>query len=214
MAQCAHRSARRGHRSLTLSSGVLGGSARYRSPSFCLASRAIGLMTSWRLCCVGCARHEGFSFDRSASGVMNMPIFARYVGIDYSGARTPTASLKGLRVYMAEGDAKPAEVLPPPSPRKYWSRRGVAATTRERMGRARLIPSLWAGSAPEARVSAILAGRPCRILASRMRQLPRGYRGGYTGGYRIPQLFSRFRLNNAAGSTRSACRPEHSSPRL
>ena len=126
MAQCAHRSARRGHRSLTLSSGVLGGSARYRSPSFCLASRAIGLMTSWRLCCVGCARHEGFSFDRSASGVMNMPIFARYVGIDYSGAQTPTASLKGLRVYMSEGDAKPAEVLPPPSPRKYWSRRGVA----------------------------------------------------------------------------------------
>ena len=45
-----------------------------------------------------------------------MPAFARYVGIDYSGAETPTASLKGLRVYLAEGDAPPVEVLPPPSP--------------------------------------------------------------------------------------------------
>jgi hypothetical protein len=30
-------------------------------------------------------------------------IFARYIGIGYSGAQTPTASLKGLRVYLAEG---------------------------------------------------------------------------------------------------------------
>jgi hypothetical protein len=30
-----------------------------------------------------------------------MPAFARYIGIDYSGAQTPTASLKGLRVYCA-----------------------------------------------------------------------------------------------------------------
>ncbi len=48
-----------------------------------------------------------------------MPSFTRYIGIDYSGAQTPTASLKGLRVYLAEGDAAPVEVLPPPSPRKY-----------------------------------------------------------------------------------------------
>jgi hypothetical protein len=41
--------------------------------------------------------------------------FARYVGIDYSGAQTPTASLKGLRVYVAEADAPPIEVAPPPS---------------------------------------------------------------------------------------------------
>ncbi len=52
--------------------------------------------------------------------------FARYIGIDYSGAQTPTSSLKGLRVYMAESDAGPIEVLPPPSPRKYWTRRGIA----------------------------------------------------------------------------------------
>ncbi len=55
-----------------------------------------------------------------------MPAFAQYIGIDYSGAKTPTASLKGLRVYLAEGDAAPQEVLPPPSPRKYWTRRGIA----------------------------------------------------------------------------------------
>ncbi len=55
-----------------------------------------------------------------------MSFFARTIGIDYSGAQTPTASLPGLRVYLAEGDAPPAEVLPPPSPRKYWTRRGIA----------------------------------------------------------------------------------------
>jgi hypothetical protein len=55
-----------------------------------------------------------------------MPTFARTIGIDYSGAETPTASLKGLRVYMAEGCAQPVEVPPPPSPRKYWTRKGIA----------------------------------------------------------------------------------------
>jgi hypothetical protein len=49
-------------------------------------------------------------------------MFNRFIGIDYSGAQTPTASLKGLRVYLAEGDAQPVEVLPPPSPRKHWTR--------------------------------------------------------------------------------------------
>nr|WP_295740341.1 hypothetical protein [uncultured Acidocella sp.] len=52
--------------------------------------------------------------------------FSRYIGIDYSGAETPNASLKGLRVYLAEGDAQPEEVLPPAGTRKYWSRRGIA----------------------------------------------------------------------------------------
>ena len=56
----------------------------------------------------------------------SVPAFDRYVGIDYSGAKTPDDSLKGLRVYMADGDAEAAEVQPPPSPRKYWTRRGIA----------------------------------------------------------------------------------------
>jgi hypothetical protein len=63
-----------------------------------------------------------------------MPAFARTIGIDYSGAETPTASLKGLRVYQAEGDGMPVEALPPPSPRKYWTRKGIAEWLVERLG--------------------------------------------------------------------------------
>jgi hypothetical protein len=59
--------------------------------------------------------------------------FDRYVGIDYSGAQTPTSSLKGLRVYMADRESEPAEVQPPPSPRKYWTRRGIAEWLLERL---------------------------------------------------------------------------------
>jgi hypothetical protein len=36
--------------------------------------------------------------------------FERYIGIDYSGAQTPTASLPGLRAYLAEGDALAVEI--------------------------------------------------------------------------------------------------------
>lgn len=52
--------------------------------------------------------------------------FHRYIGIDYSGAETADASLKGLRVFEAGCGSLPAEVGPPPSPRKYWTRRGLA----------------------------------------------------------------------------------------
>jgi hypothetical protein len=62
-----------------------------------------------------------------------MPSFVRYIGIDYSGAQTPTASLKGLRVYGADGDAPSVEAPPPPSPRKYWTRRGIAEWLVERL---------------------------------------------------------------------------------
>jgi hypothetical protein len=54
------------------------------------------------------------------------PAFTRYIGIDYSGAATPNSSLKGLRVYLADRALPPEEVLPPASPRKYWTRRGIA----------------------------------------------------------------------------------------
>lgn len=60
------------------------------------------------------------------SGMRPIDRFDRYVGIDYSGAETPTSSLKGLRVFMADRTAMPVEIHPPPSPRKYWTRRGVA----------------------------------------------------------------------------------------
>lgn len=60
-------------------------------------------------------------------------LFHRYIGIDYSGAQTPTSSLKGLRVYMADRDNLPEEVQPPPSPRKYWTRRGIAEWLLEKL---------------------------------------------------------------------------------
>jgi len=55
-----------------------------------------------------------------------MSLFDRYIGIDYSGAQTPENSLPGLRAFIADGSGAPHEVNPPPSPRKYWTRRGLA----------------------------------------------------------------------------------------
>lgn len=54
--------------------------------------------------------------------------FERYIGIDYSGAETADASLKGLRVYQAVRSEAPEEVGPPPGQRKkrYWTRRELA----------------------------------------------------------------------------------------
>jgi hypothetical protein len=55
-----------------------------------------------------------------------MPTFDRIIGIDYSGAETPTAGLKALRVFASDGLGAPVEVAPPPSPRRYWTRKGLA----------------------------------------------------------------------------------------
>ncbi len=55
-----------------------------------------------------------------------MPQFARYLGIDYSGAETPNSPLKGLRVYMADAVSPPQEVRPSGGPSKYWTRQGIA----------------------------------------------------------------------------------------
>lgn len=60
-------------------------------------------------------------------------MFDQYIGIDYSGAETPLASLKGLRVYVAGRNSPPSEAPPPPSPRRYWSRREVAEWLVERL---------------------------------------------------------------------------------
>lgn len=61
------------------------------------------------------------------------PTFERYIGIDYSGAQTPSSSLRGLRVFAADRLTAPHEVQPPPSSRKYWTRRGIAAWLVERL---------------------------------------------------------------------------------
>lgn len=59
--------------------------------------------------------------------------FERYVGIDYSGAETCESSLKGLRVYTADCATEPREVAPPPSPRRYWTRKAIAQWLVERL---------------------------------------------------------------------------------
>jgi len=41
-----------------------------------------------------------------------MPQFNRYIGIDYSGAKTADSSCKGLRVFMAEASGTPEQVQP------------------------------------------------------------------------------------------------------
>lgn len=74
-----------------------------------------------------------FEYSFPEGQVFEVAMFERYIGVDYSGAQTPTASLKGLRVYLVEGDALPIEVPPPPSPRKYWTRRGIAEWLVERL---------------------------------------------------------------------------------
>ena len=63
-----------------------------------------------------------------------MSLFARTIGIDYSGAETAESSLKGLRVYQTVGDEDSTEVLPPAGPRKYWTRRGLAEWLTQELG--------------------------------------------------------------------------------
>jgi hypothetical protein len=72
-----------------------------------------------------------------SESMMHASTFHRYIGIDYSGAETPTSSLKGLRVYMGYQTLLPTEVLPPPGPRRYWTRRGIAEWLVERLSEER-----------------------------------------------------------------------------
>src|ERR1019366_9659335 len=91
-----------------------------------LGSDSLSLMKYW----------IGFgSADIDAIEETQMPIFRRYIGIDYSGAETADSSCRGLRVYSAEGSGKPIQVQPPPSPRRYWTRRGLAEWLREELDR-------------------------------------------------------------------------------
>jgi hypothetical protein len=68
-----------------------------------------------------------------------MSAFARYIGINYSGAETPTSILPFLRVYLAEGELPPAEV-PPANQRRHWARRSIAEWLVERL--AEEVPTL------------------------------------------------------------------------
>ncbi len=53
-------------------------------------------------------------------------LFKRYIGIDYSGAKTPVDGLGGLRVYRAAGDDHPTEVKPSSDQPTDWTRKGLA----------------------------------------------------------------------------------------
>ena len=51
-------------------------------------------------------------------------IFDFHVGIDYSGAETPSARLPGLQVFVADGAAEPHRLAPPQ--RRHWNRSEIA----------------------------------------------------------------------------------------
>ncbi len=52
-------------------------------------------------------------------------MFSRYIGIDYSGAQTPTSRLRGLQVYVAAG-GQPQRIAPPAPQATNWTRQEVA----------------------------------------------------------------------------------------
>jgi hypothetical protein len=70
-------------------------------------------------------RMDAINIEEKAD-MRGAPAFGRYVGIDYSGAQTAETSLPGLRMYIANRTSPAREVHPPISPRKYWTRRGLA----------------------------------------------------------------------------------------
>ncbi len=59
-----------------------------------------------------------------------------FIGIDYSGAETPEARLKGLQVYTARPSREP-EAVPPPDPEGHvyrnWSRQAIAHWLRDQL---------------------------------------------------------------------------------
>lgn len=59
--------------------------------------------------------------------------FNRTIGIDYSGAETAEASLKGIRIYQTIGEGEAQEILPPAGRKKYWTRRGLADWLRQEL---------------------------------------------------------------------------------
>lgn len=52
--------------------------------------------------------------------------FARHIGIDYSGAQTPSSRIKALQVYEAAGGAEPVKICTLTEGAKNWSRLEVA----------------------------------------------------------------------------------------
>ena len=55
-----------------------------------------------------------------------MGIFKTYVGIDYSGAKTPVSRNKGLQVFKATLDCNPIRVKSPAGKKRNWTRKEIA----------------------------------------------------------------------------------------
>lgn len=55
-----------------------------------------------------------------------MTSFARFIGIDYSGAATPTTPLQGIRVFESEPGVDPIEIRASSGASRHWSRRRLA----------------------------------------------------------------------------------------
>lgn len=87
-----------------------------------------------------------------------MPQFNRYIGIDYSGAETADSSCKGIRVYVGEESGEPIQIQPPPSPRRYWTRRGLAVWLREELDRGISNPCLTAEELGIAKIEGWILG--------------------------------------------------------
>jgi hypothetical protein len=70
-----------------------------------------------------------------------MSLFERYIGVDYSGAKTAESSLKEIRVYVATPTEPREELTPSDSAMvfnqpKYWSRRRLASWEKREKGTA------------------------------------------------------------------------------
>jgi hypothetical protein len=59
-------------------------------------------------------------------GLLTMNLFKTFVGIDYSGAKTPVSRNKGLRVFKATADNDPIRVKSPAGKQLNWTRKEIA----------------------------------------------------------------------------------------
>jgi hypothetical protein len=62
-----------------------------------------------------------------------MSLFKTYVGIDYSGAKTPTSRLKGLRVFKATRNSEPMKVKSPSRKKWNWTRSDRDKISKEKL---------------------------------------------------------------------------------
>jgi hypothetical protein len=73
------------------------------------------------------------SLDEQHSHEPPTRAFARYIGVRYTGAESPNAGLKGLRVYCATADSAACEVTTPSAVKRCWTRQDIAHWLGERL---------------------------------------------------------------------------------